>query len=136
MGNKVGFIIIIIIIIYTTTAKRKKIYNIIDQNNNNDNDNKTRHNGNLCVEPDEPSAAAEKRSSIAGLMTPVVTWRASPLSQFLCLRLYNIDDDDDIFLSIFLFTVFAVRCASVEFPHAVTSSRFFGFFFFLHAPKI
>jgi len=23
----------------------------------------TRHNGNLCVEPDEPSAAAEKRSS-------------------------------------------------------------------------
>jgi len=44
--------------------QRKKkyiIYNIIDQNNNDDNDNKTQHNGNLCVEPDEPSAAMEKK---------------------------------------------------------------------------
>lgn len=72
-----------------------------------------------------------KKGPLTGLMTRVVTWRASPSLQFLCLRLYN--RRRFFFLSIFLFTVFAVRCASVEFPHDATSScRFFSFFFFFY----
>lgn len=77
-----------------------------------------------------------KKGPLAGLMTRVVTWRASPSSQFPCsLRLHN---RRRFFFSFnfSFYTVFAVRCASVEFPHDATSScRFFSFFFFLHAPK-
>lgn len=76
-----------------------------------------------------------KKGPLAGLMTRVVTWRASPSSQFRCLRLYN---RRRIFFSFnFSFYCFRgpLRLGWVSTRCNVVVSFFQFFFFFLHAPK-
>lgn len=95
---------------------KKKVYEIIDQN---------RMEISAWNPMNRRDSTTEKMSSGRGLMTSVVTWRASSLPEERKTKTTA--------FFFFNFTVFAVRCTSVEFPHTPESVVFW---ILLNAPKM